>query len=78
RFRVNNAYWYIYRLDRDHWPRRGKNTIEVTLNKRDPDITPSLKLRDIEIETRYLMGKNYYRSNEDTDLGPAAISRPRA
>ena len=22
------------------------------------------------------MGKNYYRSNEDTDLGPAAIARP--
>ena len=76
RFRVNNAYWYIYRLDRDHWPRQGKNTIEVTLDRRDPDITPSLKLRDIEIETRYLMGKNYYRSNEDTDLGPAAIARP--
>ena len=78
RFRVNNSYWYIYRLDRDNWPKQGKNSIEVTLNKRDPDITPALQLRDIEIETRYLMGRNYYRSSEDTDLGPAAIARPRA
>ena len=71
RFRVNNSYWYIYRLDRDHWPQAGgKNTIEVTLTKRDPDITPPLQLRDIEIETRYLMGRNYYRNSEDSDLGP--------
>jgi hypothetical protein len=76
RFRVNNSYWYIYRLDRDHWPKQGTNTIEVTLTQRDPDVTPPLQLRDIEIETRYLMGRNYYRSGEDSDLGPAVVSRP--
>ena len=77
RFRVNNSYWYIYRLDRDHWPDQGENTVQVTLADRDPDITPPLLLRDVEIETRYLMGRNYYRNSEDSDLGPAAISRPR-
>ena len=76
RFRVNSSYWYIYRLDRENWPKQGKNRIEVTLNKRDPDVTPPLQLRDIEIETRYLLGKNYYRSSEDSDLGPAVVSRP--
>lgn len=76
RFRVNGSYWYIFRLDRNHWPKQGKNTIETTLIRRDPDITTPLQLRDIEIETRYLMGKNYYRNSEDSDLGPATISRP--
>lgn len=76
RFRVNNSYWYIYRLDRNNWPRQGTNMIETTLKRRDPKVTSQLQLRDVEIETRYLMGKNYYRNSEDSDLGPAAISRP--
>ena len=76
RFRVNNSYWYIYRLDQNLWPKQGDNTIEVTLTKRDPDLTPPLQLRDVELEIRYLMGKNYYRNNEDSDLGPAVVSRP--
>ena len=76
RFRVNNSYWYIYRLDRNNWPRQGTNMIETTLKRRDPKVTSQLQLRDVEIETRYLMGKNYYRNSEDSDLGPASISRP--
>ena len=75
RFRVNNSYWYIYRLDRDHWPQLGDNTIEVTLDRRDPDITPTLQLRDVEMEIRYLMGRHHYR-DEDPDLGPSVRPRP--
>ena len=67
---------YIYRLYQNLWPKQGDNTIEVTLTKRDPDLTPPLQLRDVELEIRYLMGKNYYRNNEDSDLGPAVVSRP--
>ena len=75
RFRVNNSYWYIYWLDRDHWPKQGDNVIEVKLIRRDPDVTPSLQLRDVEMEIRYLLGRNYYR-DEDPDLGPSVRPRP--
>ena len=75
RFRVNNSYWYIYRLDRDHWPKQGDNVIEVKLTRRDPDVTPSLQLRDVEMEIRYLLGRHYYR-DEDPDLGPSVRPRP--
>jgi hypothetical protein len=69
RYRVG-GYWFIYRLDSDHWPRKGHNTIEVTLNERDPDVTPQLELRDVELEVKYLMGKNFHRSFVDAELGP--------
>ena len=69
RYRVG-GYWFIYKLDSDHWPRQGHNTLEVTLNERDPDVTAQIELRDVELEVKYLMGKNYHRSFVDADLGP--------
>ena len=69
RFRVF-GYWYVFRLDRDRWPVKGANSLEVTLHERDPDVTPQISLRDVELETRYLMGMNYHRDFVDTDLGP--------
>ena len=68
RYRVNNSYWHIYRLDRNHWPRKGSNTLEITLTQRDPDITPQIFLRDLELDIKYLMGKNFHRG-QDPDLG---------
>ena len=69
RYRVG-GYWYVFRLDREHWPVRGPNALEVTLLERDPDVTPQVQLRDVELEVKYLMGKNYHRGFVDADLGP--------
>ena len=72
RYRVF-GYWYIFRLGPDHWPSPGENTVKVTLKRRDPDVTVPFQVRDVELETKYLLGKNYYRgpSFEDPDLGPS-------
>ena len=69
RYRTGSGYWFIFKLDRDHWPLQGKNTLEVSLTKRDPDVTPQVFLRDVEIEIQYLLGKNFHRG-QDRDLGP--------
>jgi hypothetical protein len=69
RYRVG-GYWFIYRLDRVNWPRKGDNKLQVTLTGRDPDVTPAITLLDVELEIKYLMGKNYHRSFVDADLGP--------
>ena len=70
RFRTGAGYWFIFRLDRDHWPRSGDNVLEVTLLDRDPAIVPQIHIRDVELETKYLMGKNFHRRFVDPDLGP--------
>lgn len=67
RYRVH-GYWFVFRLDPCHWPRQGQNVLEVTLLERDVDVTPDVLLRDLEIETKYLMGKNAMRDREP-DLG---------
>ena len=70
RYRVNNCYWFIFKLDRTHWPVQGENAVQVTLVERDPDVAPQLYLRDVELEIKYLMGKNFHRGFVDQDLGP--------
>ncbi len=74
RYRVF-GYWFVWRLPREHWPMQGKNRIEVTLTRRDPDLTPAIVLRDVEMEIKYLMGKNFHRG-QDRDLGPARGGSP--
>jgi len=69
RYRVQ-GYWYVFHLDREHWPVQGRNVFEAVLEGRDPDVTPAPALRDVEVEVRYLMGRNYYRLGGDPDLGP--------
>ena len=64
------GYCHVFRLDREHWPVKGSNSLEVTLLERDPDVTPQIGLRDVELDIRYLMGKNYHRGFVDADLGP--------
>ena len=63
------GYWFVFRLDSEHWPKRGVNTLEATLVERDPDVTPKVYLRDVELEIKYLMGKRYHRGFVDPDLG---------
>tara|TARA_Y100001960_G_C13938416_1_gene477812 strand:- start:3 stop:467 length:465 start_codon:yes stop_codon:yes gene_type:complete len=72
RFRSHSSYWFIFKLDRDHWPAMGDNSIEMTLHRRDPETTPPIWVRDVELEIRYLRGKSAYRGvhNTDPDLGP--------
>lgn len=70
RYGKPRGYFYVYRLDRERWPVYGINTVEVTILERDPDTAPARYLYDVEVETRYLMGKKFYRSIEDPDLGP--------
>jgi len=62
------GYWFLYKLDPEHWPKQGKNTFEVTLMRRDPEVTPPVTLRDVELEIKYLMGRNFHRG-QDPDLG---------
>ena len=69
RFRVF-GYWFIFRLDREHWPLRGANVLEVTLVRRDAAVIPEASVRDVELEVRYLKGKSFHRDFVDADLGP--------
>lgn len=69
RYRTGSGYWFIYRLDRDYWPMQGRNTLEVSLTRRDPDVTPPVFLRDVELEIQYVLGRNFHRG-QDEDLGP--------
>jgi len=64
------GYFYVYRLDPEHWPVQGINVVEVNMLERDPDFTPTPYLRDVEVEIRYLMGRDFYYGIEDPDLGP--------
>ena len=64
------GYWYIFTLDKDNWPIQGTNVIEVELKKRDAGVIPLPEVLDVELETKYLMGKNYHRDYVDAELGP--------
>ena len=69
RYRTESGYWFIFRLDGENLPAQGANRIEVLLLERDPDVTPRVFLRDVELEIKYLMGKNFHRGFVDADLG---------
>lgn len=69
RYRTGSGYWYVFRPDRTDWPRRGENKLQVYLLERDPDVTPGVYIRDVELEIRYLMGRSFHRMT-DPDLGP--------
>ena len=65
------GYWFIYDLDPHFWPQSGANHLQVTLTRRDPDVTPPVFLHAVELEIKYLMGKNFDRSFRDPALGSA-------
>ncbi len=64
-----SGYWFIFRLRPPLWPVQGKNRIEVALLERDPEVTPPIELRDIELEIKYLRGKNAGRGRDPEALG---------
>ena len=70
RNRSGPTYWFVFRLDQAHFPQRGENTLEVTLLERDPGVLGATSLRDVELELKYLMGRNFHRDYVDLDLGP--------
>ena len=64
------GYWFVYKLDRQYWPKQGSNLLEVTLIHRDPDlITSYVQLDDVELETKYLISRNFW-VDDDPDVGP--------
>lgn len=71
RYRTGIGYWFVYKLPSGHWPAKGNNTLEVTLTERDSAAVPEVYLRDVELEIKYLMGKNFNRGDggQDLDLG---------
>ena len=68
RYRTGSGYWFIYHLSRRYWPPQGLNTLGVTLLDRDLDVTPSIYIRDVEFEVKYLMGKHFHHRHE-LDVG---------
>ncbi len=71
RYRVMGGYWYVFKLEAEYWLVKGENTIEVVLLSRDADIAqPHCTLTNMELETKYLKGKNFHRAYVDPDLGP--------
>ena len=73
RYRTGSGYWFVYRLDREHWVQQGENSLEVTLHQRDSEVIPQIYLRDVELEIDYLMGRNFHR-DQDPDLGDRECS----
>jgi hypothetical protein len=76
RFRAGPAYWFVYRLGPDLWPRLGGNTISIRLTDRAADVIPPVILRDVECEIRYLRGRAAHRGFVDPDLGAWTSENP--
>ena len=70
RYRVF-GYWFVFRLEKKYWPKRGRNALAVEIVRRDGQVLPAARLRDVELEVKYLMGKNFHRQPVDADLGPS-------
>ena len=68
------GYWFVFKLDRDHWPQQGVNELEVTLDHRDTVLKMDAGVRDVELDIKYLMGRNFHRGFVDQDLGPYEFS----
>ena len=75
RYRTGSGYWFIYELDEEHWPVKGDNILEITHDVVDDVVIESGLVRDVELETQYLMGKNFHREFVDRELGPYEISK---
>lgn len=73
RFRTGSCYWFVFRPEPEHWPVKGENQIEVKLVRRESEAVPPVRLRDVELEIRYLMGKAYHRALVDPDLGSTNV-----
>lgn len=63
------GYWFVYTLDREDWPKQGKNTVEVTLLKKDNVVVQDFTVQDVELETKYQISRNFW-VDDDPDIGP--------
>ena len=73
RYRTGSGYWYILKLDEKYWPQQGANSLAVDLLRRDAQALPDIFVRDVELDIKYLMGRNFHRG-QDIDLGPFETS----
>ena len=77
RNRSVGGYWFIFRPEPDLWPLPGENSLEVTLLERDSGVVGDVRVEHVELETKYMMGRNYYRVDDDPDLGVEASGSRR-
>ena len=73
RYRTGSGYWYVFNLDTKHWPQQGDNLLEIELLRRDAQALPDVFVRDVELDIKYLMGRNFHRC-QDPDLGTAELA----
>ena len=70
RYRPPGGYWFVFHLlSADSWPRQGVNSLAIELISRDTAVKGEPGVRDVELETQYLMGAAFHRGS-DRDLGP--------
>ena len=69
RNRTGPTYWFVFRLESEFWPVKGQNILTATIIERDEHLLGDVRLRDVELEIKYLMGKSFHREYVDPDLG---------
>ena len=75
-YRVTGACWYVFRLEGEYLPVCGANTVEVTLLEQESEAHVQPKLRDVEMEIKYLRGRGFGRGKVDPDLGLHKVGMP--
>ena len=73
RYRTGSGSCYIFKLDEKYWPQQGANSLAVDLLRRDAQVLPDIFVRDVELDIKYLMGRNFHRG-QDIDVGPFETS----
>ena len=56
------GFVYRYELTPDYHPKFGLNTIEITLARRDPNISLPFEVHDIDCQVRYRRHRNFERT----------------
>ena len=56
------GFVYGYELTPDYYPEVGRNTIEITLVRRDPNISLPFAVHDIDCQVRYRRHRNFVRT----------------
>ena len=56
------GFVYGYELTPDYYPEVGRNTIEITLVRRDPNISLPFAVHDIDCQVRYRRHRNFART----------------
>ena len=59
------GYVYEYRLPAEWYPKRGDNTVKVTLTKRDPNVDFTFQVYDIDCAINYRVHRHFESSPVD-------------